>query len=707
MRTSLGTIWLCAFASMPLAAQPTVVFTPARTGDLHLNDARVAVETVDGQERTLVTALGKDSPWPGIRLKGPWPIPFGQALVIDMQNVEDRSITLTCRLDRRIKGENRMFFFRRSFRAGERVRWTIAPKRPLRPDVREKLFGMRYFPGNILEKKADALADTAAAVEYIRIYANKIRQPLRFAVYSYEIQQAKVTSMARKEVDECASGKNWREMTAEEFFPMIDKYGQFKHENWPGKIHGDEELRGKIPEEEADLKAHPRPADRNHYGGWTKGPQLEATGHFRVEKLGGKWWLVDPEGRLFWSHGPTCVRAREGATPITDREHLFEWLPPRDGEFGFCYGKGNGAPFAYYKGKKFDTFVFNQANLYRKYGADWERTYADLIHRRLSSWGMNTIANWSSSEIYRMDRTPYTVRLWARGTRIEGSKGHWGKFPDPFSSRFKAEAEASLRKHSYANTDPWCIGFFVNNELSWGNDGISLAKATVASPATQPAKIAMRDWLRKRYADIAALSRAWQTEYADWDAMLASTTVPTTAAAETDLKEFYSRIADKYFSTIHEAIRRMAPNKLDMGCRFSPWNDSATRAAAKYCDVVSYNLYRRTLDGFALPEGVDKPVIVGEFHFGTLVRGMFYPSLIPVPDQEARRDAYVAYIESALKHPAMVGAHWFQFGNCATTGRSDGANAEIGLVDGADTPFYELLQGVRQVGGAMYTIRFE
>ena len=494
-------------------------------------------------------------------------------------------------------------------------------------------------------------------------------------------------------------------MTAEEFFPMIDEYGQFKHENWPGKIHSDEELRGKIPEEEADLKAHPRPQGWDKYGGWANGPQLSATGHFRVEKVAGKWWLVDPDGRLFWSHGPTCVRTREGTTPITDREHLFEWLPPRDSEFGFCYGKGNGAPFGYYKGKAFDTFVFPQANLYRKYGPDWERTYPDLVHRRLSSWAMNTIANWSSAEIYRMDRTPYTTRIWARGANIEGSKGHWGKFPDPFSPKFRNTLEASLRRNSYADADPWCIGFYVNNELSWGKDGISLAKATVASPATQPAKVAMLDWLRGRYQDVAALNLAWETEFADWDAVLASTTVPASGKATADLREFYSRIADQYFSVIHEAIRRMAPNKLDLGCRFSPWNDSATRAAARYCDVVSYNLYRRTLDDFALPEGVDKPVIVGEFHFGTLVRGMFYPSLIPVPDQEARRDAYVAYVESALRHPAIVGTHWFQFGNCATTGRSDGANAEIGLVDGADTPFYELLDGVRQVGGSMYAIR--
>ena len=210
MRVSLCTVWFCTVASMIAAAQTTVVFSPAQTAELHLNDAHAVVETVAGRERTLVTALGTASPWPGIRLKGDWSIPFGQALVIDLENVEDRPIKLTCRLDREIDGKSKMFFFGRSLQPKERVRWEIAPKRALRADVREKLFGMRYFPGNILEKEADALSDGMSNVRFIRIYATDIREPLRFAVYGYEIQPVENTTMARKGVDECASGKNWR-----------------------------------------------------------------------------------------------------------------------------------------------------------------------------------------------------------------------------------------------------------------------------------------------------------------------------------------------------------------------------------------------------------------------------------------------------------------------------------------------------------------
>ncbi|UKI34212.1 MAG: hypothetical protein L6W00_13000 [Lentisphaeria bacterium] len=39
-----------------------------------------------------------------------------------------------------------------------------------------------------------------------------------------------------------------------------------------------------------------------------KGPKLKATGFFRVERCEGKWYFVDPEGRLFFSRGVNSVR---------------------------------------------------------------------------------------------------------------------------------------------------------------------------------------------------------------------------------------------------------------------------------------------------------------------------------------------------------------------------------------------------------------
>ena len=57
------------------------------------------------------------------------------------------------------------------------------------------------------------------------------------------------------------------------------------------------------------------------------------------------------------------------------------------------------------------------------------------------------------------------------------------------------------------------------------------------------------------------------------------------------------------------------------------------------------------------------PVIVGEFRFGALDRGMFHTGLVPTPDQAARARADKEYVEGALRNPSILGTHWFQYGD--------------------------------------------
>lgn len=131
-------------------------------------------------------------------------------------------------------------------------------------------------------------------------------------------------------------------------------------------------------------------------------------------------------------------------------------------------------------------------------------------------------------------------------------------------------------------------------------------------------------------------------------------------------------------------------------------NDLAVRAAAKYCDVLSYNLYRRDIADFDYP-GEEKPFLVGEFHFGALDRGMFHTGLVPVENQAARAQTYRDYVLGALRHPRCVGTHWFQWQDEPTTGRVyDEENYQIGFIDVADTPYAETISASREVGGQLY-----
>ena len=490
-------------------------------------------------------------------------------------------------------------------------------------------------------------------------------------------------------------------------FPLIDEFGQFKHRDWPGKVHSIEDLHSRRDAEQKDMAAHLRPAAWNAYGGWKDGPTLPATGFFRTEKHAGKWHLVDPEGKLFFSQGIDVVNFYNG-TPLDDRTHWFEKLPPDTPEYAEFYGSSRSHMMTYYYGgRTVRTFSFHEYNLLRKYGPEWKTIFYDLSHRRLASWGINTLGNWSSDAIAQMKRTPYVTPASSEGPVIEGSTGYWGNFPDVFAPAFAERTRAHVRRDSEKNAnDPWSIGIFVDNELSWG-DETSIGLWTLASPATQAAKIVFVEDLRARHGSIDALNVKWGTAYPSWNAVLTGTTLPSKEKACEDLSIFGGKAAETYFAVVRDAVKRVAPNQLYLGCRFSSSNPLAIKVAARYCDVVSFNIYGRSLkEARELGHAGDRSVIIGEFHFGALDRGQFHTGLVATQDQEDRARAYTQYVTECLAHPAIVGCHWFQYIDSPTTGRAlDGENYQIGFLDNADTPYAEIIAASRKIGASMYDPR--
>ena len=497
------------------------------------------------------------------------------------------------------------------------------------------------------------------------------------------------------------SNEPWTKMETKDFLPCFDKYGQFKHREWPGKTHSDEELKAVAAEEEKDLAAHPGPADRDKFGGWTKGPQLKATGRFRTEKLAGKWWLVDPEGRLFWSWGPVRVTPSSAMTPLNgnsrtpkcggampDRDILFEGLPEKGTPLAKFYDTYDSLLLPFYLARgETRRYDFSAANLYRKYGEDWFAKYSDSCHRRLRSWGANTIANSSDLEICLQDRTPYAERVECLSRPIEGSWGGWFKFRDPFDESFKARTTDELAKHGREAHDKWCIGFFIDNEIQWGEKHEDLARWTLWSPDDQPAKV---EFLKR----LAAKGISYDPND--------GSSVPNE-----ELRAFTDVIVEEYFKRTREVVKAFDPGLLYLGCRFAgtakPW---VIGPCAKYCDVVSYNIYTAEIGTWKLPQDIDAPLLIGEFHFGAHDRGLFGSSLVNMGSQEGRAAALKKYVESALGNPQVVGVHWHQFSDQATSGRFDGEYFQVGWTDVCDRPYPETVKALREVGYSLYPARF-
>lgn len=662
---------------------PTFEIAKVATTDVTVTPIKLPVGAV------LLVASRHDQPWPGIALPAPgghWDLSAFEYLAVAVRNTGANAVQVACRVDNPgADGVNNCNTSNIDLAPGATGTLKVPFQRGGNSALKGKLFGMRGYP---VEMAASGTIDPANVTQLI------IFVPKPDADHQFEISHihAGGTYHAPPPVD------------PQTFFPFIDTFGQYIHRDWPGKLHNVTELAVRRQTEAQELGAQPSPADWDKWGGWAAGPTRKATGFFRAEKYGGKWWLVDPDGKLFWSNGMDCV-GEVDQTPVDERTGWFQDFPGTQPAFQELNGKAY-ALHGYYAGKTPATFNFGAANLTRKYGATWPTASADIAHRRLRSWGINTIGNWSSGAITGLRRTPYVATVGFAGKLLEGSEGYWGKFRDVFDPSFGRDIVASMMgQKGKAAGDPWCLGFFVDNEISWGDD-VSLAIAALQSPLEQVAKQVFIADLKAKYGTVEKLNAAWGTGHASWAALLASRTAPERKLAGADLKAFYSKTAEIYFKTIRDAVHEAAPGQLYLGCRFASVNELAARAAAKYCDVVSYNLYQTSVADFKFNGGADVPLIIGEFHFGALDRGMFHTGLVPTENQADRARHYRDYVRGALRHPNFVGAHWFKYMDEPTTGRVyDEENYQIGFLDVTDTPYPETVAASREVGANLYRYR--
>ena len=492
------------------------------------------------------------------------------------------------------------------------------------------------------------------------------------------------------------------------FLPFIDSFGQYVHADWPGKIDDVKDFAERRAEELKEMADWPGPKDVDQYGGWTKGPTLKATGSFRVQKVDGKWWLVDPLGKLFWSYGPTGVGFGGDISPITDRENWFTELPKRDDpKFGEFYTDGQNATYRYYQTKKWTGYSLSNANLVRKYGDGYKAVLADLSNRRLKSWGFNTIASWSAGEVIDAHQTAYCKTIHYGAPLI-----HY-RMPDAYSGAWEPNVRKAIADEAKrSGDDPFNIGYFVDNERWWGPNkrGSAIGVETMKNAADCAAKIKFIAQLRKKYSTIEKLNQAWETKHETWDALAANREAPNTKveAIQTDCGDFGMMFAERYFSVVGDAIKKSAPGKMYMGCRFHGHVDIAVvELASKYADLISYNIYDNPPTGRVNNyRSLDVPIMITEWGVESDRRQTpFRPSMEATMNPLERTQLLTRFVDAACKHPNVVGAHFFQYRDQPLSGRPDGEATLRGFVNVADTPSFELIQANRRVAYDLYEKR--
>lgn len=430
--------------------------------------------------------------------------------------------------------------------------------------------------------------------------------------------------------------------------PLVDEFGRWVAGDMLGKTITPEQLKARWAQEDSTLGM--TMTGRSSFGGF-EDQRYKATGFFRTMKIDKVWWLIDPQGYRFFSHGSCCISPGSDLARIKGREYIFAALPPMTARKDDNEEHGD------------HHMSFYTWNLTRRFGDDWYGKWIELTSARMKSWGLNTVGNWSDLNAGIEGKTAYVANL--SGWGIE--TGYMG-MPDVYAPGYQEMVDSAASSQcDRLRNDPYLLGYFIGNEPAWPGRENDLAETILLGEET-PMKTALVKYL------------------ADGD-------------TPDKRRSFAYETFARFLSAVCSSVRKYDPNHLNLGLRFGyPPTDELITLCGKYFDVFSMNHYGYSLDNQILDNISNLtglPLIIGEFHFGIPGKGLA-PGLAQVKDPEERTAAYIYYVENAAANPSVVGTHWFQWIDQPVTGRFDGENYNIGIVDVTDMPYPEMLKATRE-----------
>lgn len=456
----------------------------------------------------------------------------------------------------------------------------------------------------------------------------------------------------------------YREDPGDEYMskkPALDELGQSNLLDWKGKAHGLKQLRNQWKAEDQEKVSAENLYGYSQYGGYAD-HRLQGTGFFRKEQVDGRWWLVDPDGCQFLSVGVCCINVGSGGhvKDLDKRLSMLKELPPK--KYIHTDRQGNRSA------------EFSPWNLVRRFGEDYLQPAMDLTFKRMDKWGVNTIGNWSQKELERAGRKAFTCTM--RPAYVDGGLFGLG---DPYEPDFEERLRESLRPLMAEYRDnPWLIGYYVGNEPTWVGAENRVCEALLKG-RDRAMKTALQQYLQA-YGD-------------------------TREARSSFVYDTF----DRYLAAVKRLQLQLDPNHMNLGYRFGniyAVNERLARICAKYFDVMSFNFYAIKPDHKLMDRVLswtNLPMIIGEFHFGAVDRGLGQ-SLFQVRDQMERGKAYRNYVETGFSHPGLVGVTYFTWNDEDVLGRFDGENYNCGLVDVTNVPYREQTEAMMETAKRLYRV---
>lgn len=365
----------------------------------------------------------------------------------------------------------------------------------------------------------------------------------------------------------------------------------------------------------------------NKWGSRTDWPKHDATGRFRVEKVGDRWWIIDPEGYMHFNRCVTSFRKGSSARNDVGWKSRFvsdaDWVAKTQAELAGIGFHGTGA------------FCTDAYQLIQKHNSAHPEAPLTLA----PSFGF-------------LSQFRTTVGGYPGGNSANAAGLVFYDGWDAFCKNYVKNGDVK----PYLK-DPNVLGIFSDNEIDFTSASSNnetaylLFRLLNISDASNPARVAAEKWCREVLGkDPSVHSKIY---YAD-------------------NCRFAGYVAEKYYSAVKAALNEADPGMMYLGTRLHgtpKYIQEVVEAAGKYCDIVSINYYSRwspelTTSVKDWATWANKPFIVSEFY----TKGIEDSDLdntsgagFGVPTQKERAYAYQHFTLGLLEAPNCVGWHWFKY----------------------------------------------
>ena len=426
------------------------------------------------------------------------------------------------------------------------------------------------------------------------------------------------------------------------------------------------------------------------YGGNTR-KSFKATGFFRTQHDGTRWWLVTPDGNAFITFGVNHYHTDWWNQDYNRRYWLrrFGGHKPRDE----VWNKG------------FQKVALN-----------------DLRRLGLNSLGMHT----DVQQFYNasgMGTFPY-IAPFKPLSLCHYLQPDDEKYVDIFSVEYDEICKETAQKHVAPFVrDPMILGFCMADCPPMTDKEADLYKTTTWPRRLRnldeqsPGKRAYVNCIKERYSSVSDFNEVYRTKFKSWKALLEAiqwreAQKPINERERADNHAFLQLCIDRYYSVAKQAIQRHDPDHLFLGDKLNGNTDGAIsmiKTTSKHTDIVNVQYYaimedhNLSMDDWSSKMTLNRPILNGDSAFTSPTESMPNPYGPHAKDQYERAQWTGKYMKNSLRRNDFVG--WHMCGILDTSKKMPGKqkNQHQGLMSTQGKFYPEMEKAIIDISKNLYS----